>query len=68
MAPHLAEELWQMLGLRMPWTCSLAEFISQLAEEEKVEIVFQINGRGRGKLLVDSGLGEKELMELSHGG
>ena len=66
MAPHLAEELWQMLGhadaldvARWP------EFISQLAEEEKVEIVFQINGRVRGKLLVDSGLGEKELMELA---
>ena len=41
------------------------EFIPQLAEEEKVEIVFQINGRVRGKLLVDSGLGEKELMELA---
>ena len=64
MAPHLAEELWQMLGhaealdvARWP------EFIPQLAEEEQVEIVFQINGRVRGKLLVDSGLGEKELME-----
>ncbi len=66
MAPHLAEELWQMLGhaealdvARWP------EFIPQLAEEEQVEIVFQINGRVRGKLLVDSGLGENELMELA---
>jgi leucyl-tRNA synthetase len=66
MAPHLAEELWQMLGhadaldvARWP------EFIPQLAEEEQVEIVFQINGRVRGKLLVDSGLNENELMELA---
>jgi leucyl-tRNA synthetase len=41
------------------------EFIPQLAEEEQVEIVFQINGRVRGKLLVETGLGEKELMELA---
>jgi leucyl-tRNA synthetase len=66
MAPHLAEELWHMLGhadaldvARWP------EFIPQLAAEEQVEIVFQINGRVRGKLLVDAGLGERELMELA---
>jgi leucyl-tRNA synthetase len=66
MAPHLAEELWHMLGhadalevARWP------EFIPQLAAEEQVEIVFQINGRVRGKLLVDAGLGESELMELA---
>ena len=32
--------------------------VPQLAEEEQVEIVIQINGRVRGKMLVDSGLGE----------
>ena len=66
MAPHLAEELWQMLGHTGALdVAGWPEFIPHLAEEEQVEIVFQINGRVRGKLLVDSGLGEKELMELA---
>ena len=71
MAPHLAEELWQMLGhegglaAREPTgpSPSWPDYNAQLAEEEQVEVVFQINGRVRGKLLVDSGLGESELME-----
>jgi leucyl-tRNA synthetase len=66
MAPHLAEELWQILGHSDALdVASWPEFIPQLAEEEQVEIVFQINGRVRGKLRVDSGLGENELMELA---
>jgi leucyl-tRNA synthetase len=64
MAPHLAEELWEKLGHteglgRAIWP----PFIPQLAEEEQVEIVIQINGRVRGKILVDGGLGEDELLE-----
>jgi leucyl-tRNA synthetase len=66
MAPHLAEELWQMLGHAEALDAAhWPNFVPQLAEEEQVEIVFQINGRVRGKLLVDSGLGENELMELA---
>jgi len=64
MAPHLAEELWELLGhdggldsTRWP------EYIPQLAEEEQVEIVIQINGRVRGKMRVDGGLAGDELAE-----
>ncbi len=64
MVPHLAEELWEMLGhadglSRAPWP----EYVPQLAAEEQVEIVVQVNGRVRTKVLVDAGLGEKELLE-----
>jgi leucyl-tRNA synthetase len=64
MAPHLAEELWEMLGhaggldlARWP------AYIPELAKEEQVEVVIQINGRVRGKMSVDGGLGEDELAE-----
>jgi leucyl-tRNA synthetase len=59
MAPHLAEELWQMLGHARSLGAAWPEYVPQLAEEEQVEIVIQINGRVRGKMLVDSGLGEE---------
>lgn len=64
MAPHLAEELWEMLGHsgslgRATWPA----YQAQLAEEEKVEVVVQINGRLRGKILVESGLSEAELAD-----
>ncbi|MCU1340824.1 MAG: leucyl-tRNA synthetase [Candidatus Acidoferrum typicum] len=63
MVPHLAEELWEMLGhtgetlAHAPWP----KFVPALAAEDQVEIVEQINSRVRGKLLVESGLPEEEL-------
>jgi leucyl-tRNA synthetase len=63
MVPHLAEELWEMLGhtgetlAHAPWP----KFVPALAAEVQVEIVEQINSRVRGKLLVESGLPEEEL-------
>jgi leucyl-tRNA synthetase len=63
-APHLAEELWQMLGqaqsvTETPWPAYDAE----LAKEEEYEIVIQVNGRVRGRIRVSDELDEKELLE-----
>ncbi len=47
MVPHLAEELWEMLGhtdstlAHAPWP----KFMPELAAEDQVEIVVQLNGR-----------------------
>ncbi len=62
MAPHIAEELWEMLGHsgglgRARWP----DYQPQLAAEEQVEVVIQVNGRVRGKILVEAGLPEDEL-------
>jgi leucyl-tRNA synthetase len=62
MAPHFAEECWEMLGhtgglARVRWP----EARGELAAEEQHEIVIQINGRLRGKILVEPGLEEGEL-------
>lgn len=64
MAPHIAEELWEMLGhtellANHPWP----EYHPKLAEEERLEIVVQVNGKLRGKVSVESGLSESELRE-----
>jgi leucyl-tRNA synthetase len=63
-APHLAEELWEVLGHQEGlYAEQWPQFSAELAEEEKVEIVIQINGRVRGKICVDAGLPEEELAE-----
>lgn len=39
------------------------EYVAQLAAEEQVEIIAQINGRVRGKILSEPGLSEDELID-----
>jgi leucyl-tRNA synthetase len=59
MTPHLAEELWEMLGHTGGlWTVAWPKFNADLAKEDEVEIVVQVNGRVRGKLKVEAGLSE----------
>jgi leucyl-tRNA synthetase len=59
MTPHLAEELWEMLGHNGGlWTVNWPAFDAELAKEDEVEIVVQVNGRVRGKLVVAAGLSE----------
>jgi leucyl-tRNA synthetase len=63
MTPHLAEELWEMLGhTEGLWTVGWPAFDADLARDEEVEVVVQVNGRVRGKLTVAAGLGEAELV------
>ncbi len=63
MTPHLAEELWEMLGHSGGlWTVGWPAFDANLARDEEVEVVVQVNGRVRGKLTVAAGLGEAELI------
>ena len=64
MAPHLAEELWSMLGHaeglgKARWP----EYVAALAAEEQVDIVVQINGRVRGRIQCEPGLDEDELAD-----
>ncbi|HEY2461053.1 MAG TPA: leucine--tRNA ligase [Candidatus Acidoferrum sp.] len=65
MTPHLAEELWEMLGHSEGlWTVRWPEFNKELAKDAEVEVVVQVNGRVRGKLTVAAGMGEAELLPL----
>ena len=63
-APHIAEELWAKLGnsggiARARWP----RFREDLTREEQFEVVIQINGRLRGKILVEDGMGEDEIVD-----
>jgi leucyl-tRNA synthetase len=62
--PHIAEEMWQMLGnsgtlTRQKWPA----YREDLTREEQIEIIIQINGRLRSKMLVDENLSEDETRE-----
>jgi leucyl-tRNA synthetase len=64
MTPHIAEEMWEMLGnsgtlSRQKWPA----YREDLTREEQIEIIIQINGRLRGKMLVDENLTEDETKE-----
>jgi leucyl-tRNA synthetase len=66
MTPHLAEELWEMLGHDKGLSAAAwPAFNSEFAREEEVEVVIQVNGRVRGKLKVSAGIAEKELVTLA---
>jgi leucyl-tRNA synthetase len=62
--PHFSEELWARTGhrgllARSPWP----DFDPDLAREEKVTIVVQVNGRLRDKFEADPAIGENEMKE-----
>jgi leucyl-tRNA synthetase len=64
--PHIAEELWSMLGYsaglsRERWP----EYREDLTKEEQIEIPVQINGRLRGKIRVNDGASDDETVELA---
>jgi len=64
MTPHLAEELWEMLGHTDGlWTTRWPEFNAELAKEDEVEIPVQVNGKVRGRVTVAAGAGQHEVLE-----
>jgi leucyl-tRNA synthetase len=66
MTPHIAEELWEMLGHREGlWTVGWPAFNAELAKDDEVEIVVQVNGKVRGKVKVTAGASENDVMTLA---
>jgi len=64
MTPHVAEELWEMLGnsgglSKAEWP----KYREDLTREEQLEIIVQLNGRVRAKIVVDEDLSDDEVVE-----
>jgi leucyl-tRNA synthetase len=64
-APHVAEELWQVLGHERLWEASWPEPDPALLVEDQVEVVVQVNGKLRDRLHVPAGTLEDELLRLA---
>ena len=65
-APYVAEDLWAELGrtgpvFRQPWPA----FDPELAKEEGAEVVLQVNGKVRSRMIVPFGTGRDELEKLA---
>jgi leucyl-tRNA synthetase len=61
-APHIADELWEALGMRestirIPWP----DYDREAIVEEEILVVVQVNGKVRDRITVPSSLGEEEV-------
>jgi leucyl-tRNA synthetase len=66
MTPHLAEELWEMLGHSNGlWTVNWPKSNEEFVREDEVEIPVQVNGKVRGRVKVPLGTKEDEVVRLA---
>jgi leucyl-tRNA synthetase len=61
-APHIAEELWERLGNERLWEQPWPEADPALLEDDTFELVVQVNGKVRDRLVVPADLPEEELV------
>lgn len=65
-APHFAAEAWERLGHTTPlYRNAWPEFDPELAREDEVEIVLQINGKVRDHITIAAGTPSQELERLA---
>jgi leucyl-tRNA synthetase len=66
-APHITEELWEVLGHSRLWEHPWPEADLSMLEQETFELVVQVNGRVRDRIPAAASLTEDELVELAKG-
>jgi leucyl-tRNA synthetase len=64
--PHITEELWAHLGKpysihKQPWP----EYDPELAKEEQITLIVQVNGKLRDRIMVDAGISEEDARTAS---
>ena len=65
-APHFAEECWERMGhAPSVHDAKWPSFDEELARADQIEVVLQVNGRVRGRLLVTPGISEAEAVALA---
>jgi leucyl-tRNA synthetase len=62
-APHVAEELWTVLGHERLWEQPWPVADEAALEQETFELVVQVNGKLRDRFVVPASLTEDELVE-----
>ena len=64
--PHVAEELWEMLGnapflYHQPWPA----YVEELTLRDEIEIVFQVNGKIRSKEQAPASITKEEMEKMA---
>ena len=63
--PHFSEELWSLLGNKESiFKASWPKYDPGMLIEDTVEIVLQVNGKVRSKIVVPAGMSEEKIKEL----
>ena len=65
-SPHIAEELWEAVGnepsiFEQQWP----QWDEEIAREEKIELVIQINGKLRSKIMISQGTPDDEIEKMA---
>ncbi len=61
-APHVAEELWALLGHERLWERPWPQADESMLERDTFELVVQVNGKVRDRAQMATGLADKELV------
>ncbi|MDI6889700.1 MAG: leucine--tRNA ligase [Thermodesulfovibrionales bacterium] len=65
-APHIAEELWEALGNKPSiFEERWPDWDEEVTKEERVELVIQVNGKLRSRLLIPVGISDDEIKEMA---
>ena len=65
-SPHVAEEVWESVGnspsiFEQNWP----EWDEEAAKEERVELVVQVNGRLRSRIMISAGIADDEIRKTA---
>jgi leucyl-tRNA synthetase len=67
-APHIAEELWRVMGEgRSIFKEKWPSWDEEIARDERVELVIQVNGKVRAKCMIPAGLDDEAIKEKAFG-
>jgi len=65
-SPHIAEELWEAIGNRPSiFEQSWPSWNEEAAREEQVELVIQINGKIRSKVMIPAGMSDDAIQQTA---
>jgi leucyl-tRNA synthetase len=65
-SPHIAEELWEVAGNKPSiFERSWPEWDEEAAKEEEIELVIQVNGKVRSKLMIPTGMPDDEIKKTA---
>ncbi len=65
-SPHVAEEMWEAIGNRPSiFEQNWPEWDEDAAKEEQIELVVQVNGKLRSRILISAGMADDEIKKIA---